>query len=493
MSILGSWAPDWADSALDTAGKGASSAVDLVNDGANTIGKGLDIIPVIGPLYSALWTHVTSPLEVGNKILQGVPIDQVALQTLQEQVQVARTVAPYAQMVMQLVPGVGPIASGAISAGIALANGQTIDAALVEGVKGALPGGPLAQAAFSAGKAAMDGESAASIGLKAGEAIGAAAGVQVSPAAAKALGAGLNVANALQQGASPSRALVGAAIAELPASEQLQAAQELANGNTATLSDMLLDNARGQIANQAAKGNALMQRQISKQLKEALNVGMAIGTGQRFQKAFAREVAENPSNLNALAEAGAMAARLANEVAMAAALAATKPRISSVKNVTIAKPVLKAGSLASVASKLKGRTINEFPWGDVPWQEMQGFAGEEENAPIDNPEAKYGFQVGTGLMLHAITRNQFTTIRNALSADAKAGFDLATAMHIGRVISEPKGDNPLAQAAYQITRGLSKGIMPGERKALLLAEVVSNKQAREGAALAIEEIKAVRE
>lgn len=142
--------------------------------------------------------------------------------------------------------------------------------------------------------------------------------------------------------------------------------------------------------------------------------------------------------LGALAQAGAMAAQTANEVAMAAALAAAKPRISSVRNVTITKPSLKAGSLASVASKLGGKTINPFPWGDVPWQEMQGFAGEEENGPIENPQAKYGFQVGTGLMLHKITRNQFITIRNALSPDAKIGFDLATAMHIGRVISEPK-------------------------------------------------------
>ena len=61
-------------------------------------------------------------------------------------------------MVVSFVPAVGPGISGALAAGVALANGQRIDQAMVEAVKGAIPGGPIAKAAFAMGEAAIQGK-----------------------------------------------------------------------------------------------------------------------------------------------------------------------------------------------------------------------------------------------------------------------------------------------------------------------------------------------
>ena len=68
-----------------------------------------------------------------------------------------QTVASAAQTVVSVVPGVGTAASMALATGIALSKGQKITQAMLDGVKGALPGGPAAAAAFDASMAFGDG------------------------------------------------------------------------------------------------------------------------------------------------------------------------------------------------------------------------------------------------------------------------------------------------------------------------------------------------
>ncbi len=61
---------------------------------------------------------------------------------------VAKTALPIAQTVVSFVPGVGTGVNAAISAGVALAQGQPLTDAVVAGVKGMIPGGPMASQAL---------------------------------------------------------------------------------------------------------------------------------------------------------------------------------------------------------------------------------------------------------------------------------------------------------------------------------------------------------
>lgn len=59
------------------------------------------------------------------------------------------------QAVISFVPGIGAGINAAIAAGAALAQGENITDALVDGAKNALPGGPIARQAFDSGVAAV--------------------------------------------------------------------------------------------------------------------------------------------------------------------------------------------------------------------------------------------------------------------------------------------------------------------------------------------------
>jgi hypothetical protein len=63
-------------------------------------------------------------------------------------IKTASHVLPYAQTVVSFVPGLGSGVSAALGAAQALADGKSISNIAVAAVRGAIPGGPLAQAAF---------------------------------------------------------------------------------------------------------------------------------------------------------------------------------------------------------------------------------------------------------------------------------------------------------------------------------------------------------
>lgn len=479
MSILGSWAPDFVDHALDSAGKAAGSAVGIVTDAAGTIGDGLKYIPVLGPLYSAIWTHVTSPLSVLDGIVQGNPIDKVALDTLHREMKVAKDIAPYAQTAIQFVPGVGPVASGAISAGIALANGQTLDEALIEGVRGALPGGPLAKAAFDVGRNALQGKDVKEIALSQVGPLVNAVGVPVPPAAQKALAAGLRVAQGAMRGDSAETMAVSEAIANLPDEGRIAANVARTAGNYAQLADVLLQNGQSMIPN--------ISPETGKRLSDALKVGIAVGTAKHYQNAFADEAA---SQTPFLTQAG-QAASAADAALKAARDMIAFQNSAIVKNLSKEKGAMITPTVRTIAATTKKAAIamplhssDTFPWGDTPWQEMQGFAGEDD----DSNEVGNGFDVGTGLMQHhGMTRAEYEAVRNSLSPLAKKGFDAAVAYHIGSVTQKvPESFSEKERAAYLMVKGL-QGKYPQGLKENLVRDIVSDKQARTGAALAVNE------
>lgn len=145
----------WLENAVNAAGREIGTVANAITTEAGKIGDEIKKIPIAGPLFVSTIDLMASPLAVGLDIAQGKDIAQSLITHLQADIKDVKEVAPYAQMVISFIPGIGPVVSGAIGMGLALAEGQPIDQILIAGVKGAIPGGPIAAAAFSAAVGAV--------------------------------------------------------------------------------------------------------------------------------------------------------------------------------------------------------------------------------------------------------------------------------------------------------------------------------------------------
>jgi hypothetical protein len=164
------------------------AATSIVSKGLGGVANLAGKIPVIGtPLHAALGA-AAGPFRLADALTHGARIDRAVLGNLKEQLNAARTLAPYAQTVVSMVPGVGSGVAGAIAAGSALAQGRPISEAAIAAVRGAIPGGALAQGAFDLAHKIVKGE-------KVTGAILAAARNQLPAEARVAFDTGLALAN----------------------------------------------------------------------------------------------------------------------------------------------------------------------------------------------------------------------------------------------------------------------------------------------------------
>jgi len=133
-------AAKWAGRAVGTVAHAAGAVVHAASD---VLGH----IPVVGgPLHDVL--EAANPFAMIESISKGERIDKAVLGDLKNKLAVVKEIAPYAATVASLVPGVGSGVAAALSAASALASGRNITDALIEGVKNAVPGGPVARSAF---------------------------------------------------------------------------------------------------------------------------------------------------------------------------------------------------------------------------------------------------------------------------------------------------------------------------------------------------------
>ncbi len=173
------------------------------------ISKAIKSVPVLGPVAAAAVSLETMPFSVGVQLAKGGRIDKVALGSLRTAVGNAKTIAPYAQAVVSFVPGVGQGLSGALGASLALASGHSISDAMVEAVKGAMPGGPLAVAAFNVAHSLAKGDSIDRIALNA---------LPISENAKRAVVQGIALTKDLAAGKRVDASLIDAATKNLPPS-----------------------------------------------------------------------------------------------------------------------------------------------------------------------------------------------------------------------------------------------------------------------------------
>ena len=168
--------------------KAVRTVADLSSSVADTLGK----VPLIGSGLKGLYGFTYGALiQSADNVASGVRLDKVVARHLESQVKNVKGVAPYVQTIISLVPGIGPGISGAISAGLTLAQGRPIDEALVDAVAGAVPGGALAKSVAKAGFAVASGKPFSDIAISA---------LPIPPAAKDALKAGLRVASDVAQG-----------------------------------------------------------------------------------------------------------------------------------------------------------------------------------------------------------------------------------------------------------------------------------------------------
>jgi hypothetical protein len=284
----------WVGNAVKTAGRAVSSAVGTIAEGAATISKAIGKVPIVGPLF-----HASFDLAIGNQlqtvsaIVHGERIDRVVLNHFKNEIGSVKEIAPYVQTIISFVPGIGPGISGAIGAGLALAQGKRIDEALLEGVKAALPGGALAKAAFDMGKAVATGKPIEQIALSA---------LPLPDTAKQAVSVGLTITRKLASGERVDKVALETAIAQLPpdAQKAANAAVKVAKGQ----------NVADVVANVALEqGLKAVPQNIKTDVNKALQTGVAMGAAQTIQKTVGQAV-KAPAVQGGLAAAGMAVAKL---------------------------------------------------------------------------------------------------------------------------------------------------------------------------------------
>jgi len=189
-------------------------------------------VPIIGKPLRSVYNLTTGPIDLAMRVASGARIDHAVMGNLKQQVRDVKTLAPYAQTVVSLVPGVGSGVSAAFGAGLALADGKPLTAALTAGIKSAIPGGPAAQAAFAVTAAAAQG-----------------------------------------------KRIDAAVISALPLSDQEKQALTAA-------SHVVTDVAKGKRVDHALYDQA--QAALPPAVRNAMQVGVAVGQGVRMQKSIVK-------------------------------------------------------------------------------------------------------------------------------------------------------------------------------------------------------------
>jgi hypothetical protein len=201
---------------------------------------------------------IGGPVHLATEIASGKRVDKALMGELQNAAADIKGVAPLAQSVVSMVPGLGTGVSAVIAGGLALASGKRIDDALFEAVKGAIPGGPLAQVALSIGHSAMTGKAIDSALLGA---------LPIPKEAQKALASGLAIAKAAASGKRIDPAFIKTALDNLPGESRELVNSALAKGR-GTVETLL-----GEVTKQLP----------DKALRQALTTGMTLGHARVLQ------------------------------------------------------------------------------------------------------------------------------------------------------------------------------------------------------------------
>jgi hypothetical protein len=186
----------WISKVASTCGHVVSTVAKTTATGISTVGELAAKVPLAGPVLHGTLGLAAGPLKLADSIVSGQRLDKALVSNLKSNIAAIREVAPAAQMLVSSVPGIGGGISGAIGIAGAIADGRPVTDALKQGIKDAIPGGPLAKSAFSLTEKVVSGENV----LKAGLSSVVSAVPGLPPDAQKALATALPMVQALAAG-----------------------------------------------------------------------------------------------------------------------------------------------------------------------------------------------------------------------------------------------------------------------------------------------------
>lgn len=202
----------------------------------NFVAKKMSKVPILGGVYNAAHRLATLPFTVTQQVIDGGRIDKVALANFKKALADTKTVGPWAQTVISFIPGIGTGVAAAIGAGLALAEGKSISEIMLAAVKGALPGGAVAQVAFNVAQGALQHKSIDQI------AIGA---LPISDQQKQLLSQGLAAAKDIAAGKNVAHSIVDHAIQSLPPQYAKAVQIGMAMGHAKNLQEALKTGAMG--------------------------------------------------------------------------------------------------------------------------------------------------------------------------------------------------------------------------------------------------------
>lgn len=322
-------------------------------------------IPVLRDIHNTVQNATvklhTAPLNALKSVAQGQRIDKAVMRSFRQQLDAAKALAPYAQTVISFVPGIGTGVSAALGAGLALAEGKPINEAMLAAVRGALPGGAVAQMAFDAATAVMQGKPVEQIALSA---------LPLEPAAKQALMRGAQLARSVAEGKRVDGALLDTALTYLPKQAREAAQVAIAVGSGAM----------------AQKGLAPLAKVIPASVVRGASVTKALDLAAKSLRTVAPAQA---SKLDATAKlslasianglgAPASAAKLANAAKRAAPAAVLAQANASRKRIEAAfgngpapsSPLHKTGGAAEIVALARRGRVRSSTGGAVTPEQL---------------------------------------------------------------------------------------------------------------------------
>lgn len=470
--------------AAKTVGKEVGKVTKPVVKATGQVTKAIGKIPVVGApvktVFDATYHAAVAPAKLAVDVaINGKRIDKAVMAQVNTAVKDVKAVGPYAQTVVSLVPGVGTGISAGLGAGLALANGQRIDQALLAGVKGALPGGPLARAAMDIGIAGVQAAASGkklNIGELAKTAGGAALGsLGLPPAARDAMLSGVALAGQLANGQPLDKALADAAISVAPVDTKTKAA-------LAKATQISVDLAHGKPVDRTLLAHAAdaikglpVDEKLKAQLSEAAKTGKAIAPGTDQAKALAHVL--HASVASSLTKAGEK--HLPKEAHKNLNTGLRTGLVMGTATVTQAR---RAHQLTNVAANKLVQSGIELAKANPAIAEARKLAGKGIR----------GFDLGSGLASQHSQLFDIIHLRDSLTGVDKMGFDMALATRTGLVTNPPvKGMSPAAAAGHALTLGM-QGHDSGNKQSIMAA-IQTNPSAKAGASTAIRQIAVARE
>jgi len=468
----------WIANAAKTAGHAIGTAWDSIQDAMGTVGDELAKVPILGPALQTLFMVGWRLANVGTQItvdiaIKGQSIDTSVLSTFKQALKDLKDIAPYAEMVISFIPGIGPFISAALAAAVALAEGQSILQALEAGAIAALPGGPLVKAAVTMGLNVVDDAisgkklSWESLAEDAVKGVGSYLGIPT--AAVAVINGGIHMAAGIVKGEPIDQAVASGAIAMLQVTSSVKT---ILNGATLTALDLI----HGKPFDKAVEAHC-------NQLAAGLPVGHALRTA--IESGIKTK---NDPKMKSTPAGAIMAQALHSGVSDTLVNEGSKG--------------LDPKTAGAVRTGVALRVGQYHQQQKVP--QIQAATGKVQQTGVELAKAHpvvaaarslvpgtavRGFDMGSGLMQYQTGVHAIQTVRSGLTTSEQQGFDLALSTHIGAVAQpKPPGVSAAAAAGYAATYGM-RGNSPDQNQALMQM-VAANPAAAAGATAAVNEISA---